>query len=234
MSQSIKPPPDDQAALPAPSVLSDIAIIFAITFTSVGIGYFATSYGTHLLIEPKMGPWLIARATGITAYFLLWLLALAGILLSHPKRTRIKMLHQVTRMRLHTLLALFTLSFVLIHVMAVALDSYANVGLIGSLVPFESKYRSLAVALGTMGLYSGILTAVCARFRIGFGKKGWVTIHRFSILVVGAIWLHAVFAGTDSLALATIYLLSAIILIAAALSRYTASKPTTKTRLTSN
>lgn len=234
MNQDAVSPFDEELDQPPPSILSDVFIILAITLNGVGIGYLVTNYGTHLLAEPRMGPWLIARATGITAYFLLWMLALAGILLSHPKRTRIKLLHPVTRMRLHTLLAIFTLSFVLLHVMAVILDSYANVGVIGSLVPFESKYRSLPVALGTLGLYAGIVTGVCARFRIGIGKKGWVSVHRFSILAVIAIWLHAVFVGTDSSALAALYLLSAAILIFSGLSRYTASKPETKTRLKTN
>lgn len=231
MKQNTETTFDMEPDQPPPSILSDIVIILAITLNGVGIGYFVTSYGTHLLAIPRMEPWLIARATGITAYFLLWLLALAGIILSHPKRTRIKVLHPVTRMRLHTLLALFTLSFVVLHIMAVILDSYANVGVVGSLVPFESKYRSLPVALGTLGLYAGIVTGICARFRIGITGKGWISIHRFSMLAVVAIWLHAVLVGTDSPALATLYLLSAGILILSGLSRYTASKPATKTRL---
>lgn len=234
MNQGTETPFDEELDQPPPSILSDAIVILAITLNGVGVGYLVTNYGTHLLTIPRMGPWLIARATGITAYFLLWMLALAGIMLSHPKRTLIKVLHPVTRMRLHTLLALFTLSFVVLHIMAVILDTYANVGVAGSFVPFESKYRSLPVALGTLGLYAGVITGICARFRIGIGKKGWISVHRFSIVAVVAIWLHAVFVGTDSPALAAFYLLSAAILILAGLSRYTASKPATKPKLKTN
>ena len=37
----------------------------------------------------RMAPWMIARATGISAYLLLVLLVILGLLLSHPSRTRI-------------------------------------------------------------------------------------------------------------------------------------------------
>ena len=220
--------PKDQEDLEQPpevSVLSDVISIFIITLTSASLGYLATTFESHALVQPKMEPWLIARASGITAYILMWLLAMAGIVLSHPLRQKYKFLHPITRMRLHTLLAVFTLSFIALHIMAVILDSYALVGLSGAFIPFASKYRPIPVALGTLGLYAGLLTGIVARFRMNIGKKGWTGIHRFSIISLVLIWIHAVYAGTDSRPLSALYLVSAFLLISLALSRYLASKP---------
>lgn len=220
-SEDIEQPPEI-------SLISDVIAIFIITFTSAYAGYLATNFESHSLLQPRMEPWLIARASGITAYILMWLLAMAGILLSHPLRQRFKFLHPVTRMRLHTLLAIFTLSFITLHIMSVMLDSFANVGISGAFIPFESKYRTVPVALGTLGLYTGLITGIIARFRIKIGKRGWTAVHRFSIISVILIWIHAVYAGTDSHSLALIYLISAFLLIALALSRYLASAPARK------
>lgn len=210
---------------PPASLLGDLFIIFVITANAIGIGYFLTLVQSRILVQPKMEPWLLARASGITAYVMLWLLVMAGLMLSHPMRHKFKFLHPVTRMRFHTLLAVFTLSFVALHILTVILDAYAQVGLEGALIPFKSKYRTLPVALGTLGVYAGLITGISARTKIGFGARGWITVHRFSILVLILIWGHAVYAGTDSVSLGVVYLSTAFLTIIFGLSRYTMQKP---------
>lgn len=213
------------------SPLSDFFTVLIVTANAIGIGYLLTIFESHTLAEPKMAPWLLARASGITAYLLFWLLAMAGLLLSHPWKHRLKLFHPITRMRFHTLLAVFTLSFSALHIMSIILDNYANVGLTGAFVPFRSGYRPLAVALGTIGLYAGLFTGLSARLRIGFGKRGWLSIHRFSMISLVLIWIHAVFAGTDSSALAFMYLVTALALIALGYSRYTARRKNREPRV---
>ena len=208
----------------AHSLMGDLFTLLIVTANAIGIGYLLTIFESRALEQAKMAPWLLARASGITAYLLFWLLAMTGILLSHPWKHRFTLLHTVTRMRFHTLLAIFTLSFTSIHIMTIILDSYANVGLVGAFIPFRSGYRPLAVALGTIGLYAALLTGLSARLRIGLGKRGWLNIHRFSVISLGLIWIHAVFAGTDSPALAYMYLATALALTAFAYSRYTAQR----------
>lgn len=206
------------------SLLSDFFTVLIVTANAIGIGYLLTIFESHTLDEPKMAPWLLARASGITAYLLFWLLAMTGLLLSHPWKHRLKLFHPIIRMRFHTLLTVFTLSFSALHIMSIILDNYANVGVAGAFVPFRSGYRPLAVALGTIGLYAGLLTGLSARLRIGFGRRGWLTVHRFSVISLALIWIHAVFAGTDSSALAYMYLVTALALIVLGYSRYTAKQ----------
>ncbi len=206
------------------SLIADLFTVAIVTANAIGIGYLLTIFESHYLDQPKMAPWLIARASGITAYLLFWLLAMTGLLLSHPWKHRIKLLHPITRMRFHTLLAVFTLSFTALHIMTIVLDTYANVGLAGAFIPFRSAYRTIPVALGTTGLYAGLLTGLSARLKIGFGKRGWLNVHRFSVISLILIWIHAVYAGTDSSALSLMYLVTALLLIAFGYSRYTAQQ----------
>lgn len=216
-------PESDEEEEPG-SLLADLVTVLIVTANAIGVGYLLTILETHALDQPKMAPWLLARASGITAYLLFWLLAMTGMLLSHPWKHRIKFLHPITRMRFHTLLAVFTLSFTSLHVMSILLDSYANVGLAGAFIPLKSGYRPVAVALGTIGLYAGLITGLSARLKIGYGKRGWLNVHRFSVVTLAFVWVHAVFAGTDTRALAYMYLSTALILILFGLSRYNAQQ----------
>lgn len=206
------------------SLIADLFTVAIVTANAIGIGYLLTIFESHYLDQPKMAPWLIARASGITAYLLFWFLAMTGLLLSHPWKHRIKLLHPITRMRFHTLLAVFTLSFTALHIMTIVLDTYANVGLVGAFIPFRSAYRPLPVALGTTGLYAGMLTGLSARLKIGYGKRGWLNVHRFSVIALILIWIHAVYAGTDSSALSLMYLITALLLTVFGYSRYTAQQ----------
>ena len=214
-------PADEYLDEDAPrSLIADLFTLIIVTANAIAIGYLLTVFESRYLDQPRMAPWLIARASGITAYLLFWFLAMTGLFLSHPLRHKIKFLHPITRMRFHTLLAVFTLSFTALHIMAVVLDTYANVGLVGALIPLRSGYRPLPVALGTMGLYAGLLTGFSARLKIGYGKRGWLNIHRFSVIALIMIWIHAVYAGADSSALSLMYLVTALLLVVFGYSRY--------------
>ena len=75
----------------------------------------------------------------------------------------------------------------------------------GAFIPGLSEYRSSAVALGTMALYAFLITAVTARYTKLLPPGVWLKIHRLSLVVFVLAWLHAVLAGTDSGALAALY-----------------------------
>jgi preprotein translocase subunit SecG len=81
--------------------------------TIVGLAATLSAAVTGVLIGSAMGvvegnrmaPRMIARATGISAYLLLVLLVVLGLLLSHPSRTRVARPSPATRIRLHIVLA---------------------------------------------------------------------------------------------------------------------------------
>ena len=79
-------------------------------------------------------PWIAARATGVTAYLLLAAQVVAGLVMSHP--TNLSTWKQSKRLfPWHEHLAVFAISFLVIHVVAISIDRYANVGVLGAIVP---------------------------------------------------------------------------------------------------
>ena len=116
------------------------------------------------------------------------------------------------------------MAFLLVHIVSLILDPYAKVGIAGAFIPGLSDYRNSAVALGTMALYAFLLTAVTARYTKLLPTGAWLTIHRAALVVFLLAWLHGVLSGTDSDALRSMYIAAGIVVLAAGVYRYWASR----------
>lgn len=180
--------------------------------------------------------WLVARASGFTAYLILSFVVAVGLILSHPvNKSTWKLSKQLFPW--HENLFIFTVAFVLAHVVSLVLDPYAGVGLLGALVPGLSSFRSVPVALGTLGLYSLLITALTARYTKALPAGMWLKLHRFSIVVWGISWAHGILAGTDSGSVGWLYVLTGLAMVGAAGYRYWVGKqgrPTFATSLPSS
>ncbi len=150
-------------------------------------------------------PWIAGRALGVTAYLLLALQVGLGLALSHPRNVAA---WRATRQVLpwHELITVFVWAFLALHIVLMAIDPWANVGWIGTLVPGLSEYRTPAIAIGTVAVYAMLFTAVTAKWTTLLPAGWWLKVHRLSALVFLATWAHSVLAGTDSGALTPLYL----------------------------
>ena len=169
--------------------------------------------------QAQLRIWLAARASGITAYLLLTIQVVLGLVLSHPTNQTTWRLSK----RLfpwHENAWVFVLAFLGAHIVALVLDPYAGVGIGGVIVPGLSSYRSSAVALGTLALYALLVTGLTARYAARLPAGLWLRIHRLSLVVFGLTWMHGLLAGTDSVGLFPVYLLTGLAVIAAAAYRY--------------
>lgn len=164
-------------------------------------------------------PWLAARATGVTAYLLLAAQVVGGLVMSHP--TNLSTWKQSKRLfPWHEHLAVFAISFLVIHVVAISIDRYANVGVVGAIVPGLSSYRPPAVAVGTIALYSLLVTSITARWTKLLPRGAWLKIHRLSAVAFALAWAHAVLAGTDGEALMPLYLATGLPIVALVAHRW--------------
>jgi predicted ferric reductase len=167
-------------------------------------------------VDPRtasMRPWIAARAMGITAYLLLTLEVALGLVLSHPRNTaEWRKTKQVFPW--HEMVTVFTAAFLTLHVALLATDPYADVGVIGALVPGYSTYRPVAVGLGSIALYAFIFTAVTAKWIHLLPSGWWLKAHRFAAVAFFLAWMHAVLAGTDGGALLPLYLFTGIPILA--------------------
>lgn len=164
--------------------------------------------------------WLLARVSGIASLVLLTMLVLLGLMLAHPRGTALRSLPRATMLRIHVALTSFTAIFIALHVIVLALDSYAGVGWKGVLLPLGAEYRPLPVTLGWIGLYAGLVAGLTARFAGRIGRAWW-PLHHTTLAIYAAVWAHGLLSGTDSAALTFFYMGSGLLVVATAISRYT-------------
>ena len=140
--------------------------------------------------------WLVARASGLTAYLLLTLSVLAGLILrARPFGRAIK---AAAVMDLHRLLALLGLASLCVHGTALLLDRTVRMPVAGLFVPGASPYRPVAVALGVVAAELMALVVVSFSVRKLIGRKAWRLLHWSTFGIFALATVHGLLAGSDS------------------------------------
>ena len=140
--------------------------------------------------------WLLARASGLTAYVLLTLSVLAGLILkSRPFGRAVK---ATSVMDLHRLLALLGLASLGVHGTALLLDRTVRMPVSGLFVPGASPYRPVAVAFGVVAAELMVLVIVSFSVRKLTGQKVWRYLHWSTYAIFGLATAHGLLAGSDS------------------------------------
>jgi predicted ferric reductase len=154
--------------------------------------------------QAQLRVWLGSRAAGFVALLLLSFQVIVGLVLSHPTNKSTWKLSKLL-FPWHEHAWVFTLAFVVAHVLTIAADRFANVGWLGALVPGLSEYRTVPVALGTLALYALLVTGLTARVTRLLPAGWWLKLHRVSLLVLVLAWAHGMLAGTDTFDAALVY-----------------------------
>lgn len=169
--------------------------------------------------QAQLRIWLGSRAAGFMALILLTFEVVLGLVLSHPtNKSTWRLSKRLFPWHEHTWV--FTIAFVVVHVVSIAMDRYANVGWLGAVVPGMSEYRSVPVAIGTLALYALLITGLTARMTRLLPAGWWLKLHRLSLGVLGLAWAHGMLAGTDTFDAAAIYGLTFLAVAIAAIYRY--------------
>lgn len=169
--------------------------------------------------QVQLRGWLTARATGIVALILLTMEVALGLVLSHPtNKSTWKLSKRLFPWHEH--LWVFTLAFVAVHGVMLAIDRFANVGWPGALVPGMSQYRTVPVAIGTIALYALVITGLTARITKLLPAGWWLKLHRLSLVVLAMAWAHGILAGTDTPMLGALYGATFMAVLLAAFYRY--------------
>lgn len=148
--------------------------------------------------------WILARATGLTAYLLLTLSVVAGLVVkTRPLGRRLK---QATVTDLHRFLALLGLGAIALHGMTLLLDKTVPLTPLALVVPGLSPYRSLATGIGvlTAELMVVVYASFALRTRIGF--RNWRRLHYATYAIFAGATVHGLAAGTDTARLFFVYL----------------------------
>jgi methionine sulfoxide reductase heme-binding subunit len=140
--------------------------------------------------------WILARATGLTAYVLLTLSVLAGLVVkSRPFGRALKAASAVDT---HRFLSLLALGAIGLHGLALTLDQTVRIGLSSLLVPGLSGYRPLATGLGVVAAELAGLVVVSFPLRKRIGLRAWRRLHWATYGVFALATAHGLAAGTDS------------------------------------
>jgi methionine sulfoxide reductase heme-binding subunit len=139
--------------------------------------------------------WLLARASGITAYVMLTLSVLAGLVLkSRPFRS----LKPAAVTDLHRVLAMLGLGALAGHAAALVLDTTVHVSVAGLFVPGLVSYRPVWTSFGILAAELMILVYASFSLRKRIGTKNWRRLHWATYGIFGAATVHGIAAGTDT------------------------------------
>lgn len=144
--------------------------------------------------------WYLARGAGLAGYAALSVATGAGALAAR-RGGRVE--RRVIVQYVHRAAALCGVALLLAHVSFLLLDSYAHVGWLGALVPFQSGYRAWQVTLGLLSLYLLVLVSVTGvlRSRLASSERAsrwWRRVHLASYAAWAMSALHFLVTGTDS------------------------------------
>lgn len=140
--------------------------------------------------------WLLARASGFTAYGLLTASVLGGLVLKSRPFGRALKPGSVTDV--HRFLALLGLGMLAVHGVTLMLDQTVHMPLAGLLVPGHSPYRAKAVAVGVVGAELMLLIYLSFFVRRRIGVRNWRRLHWLTYAVFLLATIHGLAAGTDS------------------------------------
>jgi methionine sulfoxide reductase heme-binding subunit len=147
----------------------------------------------HLTSSPV--DWYAARAAGITAYLLLSGVVLLGLTMAAKKP--LARWPRFTLEDVHRFGGLLVGSFVTIHVVTVAIDSWLPFTPQSLVVPFTSRYRPLWVGLGIVATELLVSLAVTNHYRRRLPYAFWRRAHYLNFAVWSAATVHGMGSGTD-------------------------------------
>jgi sulfoxide reductase heme-binding subunit YedZ len=139
--------------------------------------------------------WAFGRASGFASMLLLSASVLLGIL-TRSGRPLVR-LPRVSVTLLHRNISLMAVVFLIFHVGALLLDSYAHLGLTDVFVPFLGSYRPFWQGLGTVALDLLAAVVVTGLLRHRIGQRTFKLVHWLSYAMWPVAIAHSVGNGTD-------------------------------------
>ena len=140
--------------------------------------------------------WILARASGFTAYGLVTASVLAGLVLK--ARPFGRGLKAATVTDVHRFLALLGFGAIAVHGVMLVLDSTVQISLKALVVPGLIPYRPLWTSVGVVTAEVMLLVYASFSLRKWIGTKNWRRLHWATYGVFAAASVHGLASGTDS------------------------------------
>lgn len=163
--------------------------------------------------------WLVARASGLTAFLFLTLTVVLGI--AAGGRTLPPWWPRFLSQGLHRGTSATAMLLLAVHVVALVVDPYVVLSWTDMVVPFRADYKSTWTALGTLAVDVLLLVLVATLFRLRLGPRLWRLTHITAYAAWALALLHGLGSGTDTdtPAVTVGYALSFVLVLMAVLAR---------------
>ena len=163
--------------------------------------------------------WYASRATGVVALLLLTLVFVLGLTVN--RQTRLPGLPRFAVTDLHRNISLLAVSFLAIHVLTAVLDTYVNIPVVASVIPFASGYERFWLGLGAVSLDLMLAMIITSLLRGRLNRFTWRAIHLTAYLSWPVAFVHSIYSSKDMQHGPMLYLavLCALILAAAVIWR---------------
>ncbi|XVU23741.1 ferric reductase-like transmembrane domain-containing protein [Actinoplanes sp. CA-054009] len=140
--------------------------------------------------------WYFARGSGVVSLVLLTVVVALGIG-ARSGRTAFNLPRFAVSL-LHRNAALLAVVFLVLHVVSLLFDPYAQLRLFDLVLPFVGNYRPLWQGLGTLGLDLMIAIVVTSLLRHRIGARAWRAVHWLAYLCWPVALMHGLGTGSDN------------------------------------
>ncbi|WP_338749003.1 ferric reductase-like transmembrane domain-containing protein [Bacillus sp. FJAT-52991] len=139
--------------------------------------------------------WEWIRASGITAYLLLFISNLAGMMVKGKIASK---KGQPILLSIHQTAGWLALLLSLFHAFMLLFDRYVTYSLVELFIPFTATYQPLASSAGTLAFYIIVILFFSSDVMKKIGRKWWRSIHFLALPAYFLALIHGVLIGTDS------------------------------------
>ncbi|GLY13567.1 ferric reductase [Kineosporia sp. NBRC 101677] len=139
--------------------------------------------------------WYLARGSGVVSLLLFTVVVALGI--ANRSGRPFAGMNRLAVASVHRSAVLLALVFLVVHVVALVFDPYAQLDLIDLVLPFGSGYRPFWVGLGTLALDLALAVAITSLLRERIGHRAWRAVHWLAYAMWPVALLHGIFSGSD-------------------------------------
>jgi predicted ferric reductase len=140
--------------------------------------------------------WYLTRATAVSAYVVLSLSAMLGMLRGVARNSG-ERLSWITD-ELHQTLATVFFGLVLLHLITLIYDPFLPFSIANILLPVNEPYQPFGVDLGVLALYTLVIVLFSSWIRRAIPYRYWRGLHYASFGTFVLVTLHGLLAGSDA------------------------------------
>jgi DMSO/TMAO reductase YedYZ heme-binding membrane subunit len=144
-------------------------------------------------VSGSQGLWLVSRGSGLVLLALFSVVMVLGVSTKTGATSRRWPRFAVAE--LHRTLSLFAVALLLLHVVTAILDPYVSIGWAATVLPFVSKYETLAIGVATLAVDLAGAVLITSLLRRRLGLRMWRAIHYLAYLAWPLAFVHAIRAA---------------------------------------